>query len=81
MTIKFINLICCFLEAREIWMAKPKGINQKSATARERKADAAAEQKASNDKAKEDAKWEDKNKQLDRKNDRANEKVYSLLYL
>jgi len=56
-------------------MAKPKGENQKAVTARERKADAATSKKAAQEKIKEDKKWEDSDKHIDRKVNRAADKV------
>ena len=56
-------------------MAKPKGENQKAVAARERKLENASQKKAALEKAKEDAKWEDNNKQLAKKAERAAEKV------
>merc|ERR1712050_21625 len=57
------------------FMGKPKGENQKAVTARERKAEAHAEKKAALEKAKEDAKWADPDKHLDRKQNRLDEKA------
>ena len=52
-------------------MAKPKGENQKAVDARARKADASATKKAAEAKAKEDAAWEDRDKHVNRKLNRA----------
>ncbi|CBY08239.1 unnamed protein product [Oikopleura dioica] len=54
-------------------MAKPKGENQKAVDARARKADSSAAKKAAEAKAKEDAAWEDKDKHMNRKLNRADE--------
>jgi hypothetical protein len=56
-------------------MAKPKGENQKAVTARERKAEAENARQAESAKNKEDAAWVDPDKLIDRKADRAQEKV------
>ena len=59
-------------------MAKPKGENQKAVAARERKSENASQKKAALEKAKEDAKWQDNDKQLAKKTDRAADKVQIL---